>query len=90
MTVTIAGRRWKLRFVEKMRDYGRCDDPSRPHKEIRIRAGQSDFELCDTSVHEILHAAAYELLSEEWVAQTATDITKVLWRLGYRRQTPQA
>ena len=33
------------------------------------------------------HAAMSELASEEWVNATATDIARVLWRLGYRKQS---
>ncbi len=37
----------------------------------------------DTEIHEFLHAA-YPDLNEEAVCETATDLAKILWMLGYR------
>lgn len=38
----------------------------------------------DTNIHEMLHACA-PFSNEEWVLQTARDIAKALWELGYRK-----
>jgi hypothetical protein len=35
-------------------------------------------------LHEILHPADYDK-TEEWVDELATDMAKILWKLGYRR-----
>lgn len=37
----------------------------------------------DTIIHEALHCIRPEL-DEQAVADTATDIARLLWRLGYR------
>jgi len=48
------------------------------HKKTRGRK-----EL-DTLIHEMLHACG-QWADESWVAQTAEDISKALWQLGYRK-----
>lgn len=65
--------------------YGECDDPKTPGKQIRVRADLTDKLELDTLIHEMLHASAWEVLSEEFVTQTAHDVARVLWRLGYRK-----
>jgi hypothetical protein len=38
----------------------------------------------DSLIHEILHAALWDL-DEEAVTETANAISAALWRVGYRR-----
>lgn len=88
MRITILGKRWRLRWVtrrEMPASYGECDHPSMPGKEIRIRKGQSPFDELDTIIHELMHAAD-DSKHEDWVAQVATDVARVLHKLGYRRE----
>lgn len=82
--LTFNGKRWKLVSKERMRDFGQCDDPNKRGKEIRIRAGQAEFELLGTYLHEFTHASFWNL-AEEAVAQFEKDVATALWRLGYRR-----
>ena len=39
----------------------------------------------ETAIHEALHACNWSA-SEEKVTQTARDISRLLWRIGFRRQ----
>jgi hypothetical protein len=39
----------------------------------------------DTTIHEMLHACA-PFGDEVWVNNSASDIAKALWDLGYRKQ----
>lgn len=40
----------------------------------------------ETEIHEGLHASFGQTISEESVTQTAHDLAKILWALGYRIQ----
>lgn len=87
--LTFHGKRWKLVFKDRMKDYGQADEPTKIGKEIRLRAKQTDFDLLDSVIHEALHCCGFDILDEEWVARSATDISKALWKLGYRRVGPK-
>jgi len=85
--IKILGKIWKFRRVPPIRDgkdWGACDPPFKLGKSIRIaRSAKGEIEL-DTLLHEMLHAADWTK-DEEWVAEAARDIARVLCRLGYRR-----
>lgn len=87
--VSIAGRRWRVKLVparEMSRDaLGDCDHPPGRHPTIRIRRNLPQRDLLDTAVHEVLHASL-PALSEEAVTETAHDIARVLFSLGWRRK----
>lgn len=86
MHIRIRGKQWELVF-EKLADgyFGFCDHPERLGKKIRIRPDQGELEMLDTLLHEMGHAAYWDM-KEEAIDEAATDIAKALWRLGYRRQ----
>ena len=86
MHVTILGKRYEVRFVPYLgkNTLGNCEDPNEPGRVIRIRKGLSEKQTLDTTIHEILHASDWTK-SEEWIEAVATDLTKILWRLGYRK-----
>ena len=94
MFVTFRGKRWEVQWVSPptLKSHpsgvladGTCDSPVVKNKKILFRDNfnRSRREL-DTFIHEALHACAWDL-NEDAVSQTATDIAKFLWRLGYRR-----
>lgn len=84
MMVTVRGRRWRLKRCRLPKgDLGHCDDPLSMDKEIRVCHTLSGREEMETIVHELFHAAHWDL-SEEAVDEAAHDITETLWRLGYR------
>ena len=66
---------------------GDCDPPEATNPTIRICATLQGEELLDTLIHECLHASAFQILDEEYVLATATDIARELWALGWRRVT---
>lgn len=88
MRITILGKRWRLRWVnakEMPESDGECDDASYVGKEIRIADWISGERLLDVLIHEMLHAA--DLTKDEsWVEGVATDVARVLHKLGYRRE----
>jgi hypothetical protein len=80
--IKVRGQRWRLRFVTNLGDNrGICDKPARV---IRILSGQDGQMEMDTIIHEILHAALWDL-DEEAVGTTANAIAEALWRVGYQR-----
>lgn len=91
MRITLNGKRWTLKFVPylgrgrktKYVRLGDCDHPETPSKTIRIRSDLRGEELADTLLHELIHALDPSK-DEEWVERAATDIARVLWRLGFR------
>lgn len=83
--LTIAGKRWTVKFVRKiMRDGVECDGLCDYAKnEIRIRSGLRGQELADTLAHEVMHGAGWHL-HEDFVEQTASDIAAALYHTGIR------
>lgn len=65
-------------------DKGSCDAPSLPNKTIRVRPSLKGRVELDTHIHEMLHACLWDL-DEEAVCESAEDIARALWRLGYRK-----
>lgn len=85
MHVTIRGKRWEFLRKRLNGDYcGWCDAPDAPRKKIIVDDRLKGFDELDTILHEIGHAADFDKC-EDYVEQVATDMARVLWRLGYRR-----
>ncbi len=83
MKHTFRGRVFKIkrgRTPKKCVGYTNYSD-----REIRFKRKQHGRKKFDTYIHEALHACFWEL--NEWsVAEAAKDISKFLWRLGYREK----
>jgi hypothetical protein len=85
INVTVLGKRWRFKFTRLAKGTdGECDDPTTPGKEIRIHKALDEKTTLETVVHEVLHAADWHK-KEEWVTEVGRDLSRVLWRLGYRR-----
>jgi hypothetical protein len=78
----IDGSKWLWRYSSlKGKADGWTDFEQRKvliHSQLR---GRKRLEI---ELHEGLHAALGPTISEESVTQTARDLAKVLWLLGYR------
>lgn len=80
--VRIRNQRWRIRFVPNLGDCeGVCDKPART---IRIALGYPDEQTMDSVIHEVLHAALWDL-DEEAVEETANAVSSALAKLGWRR-----
>ncbi len=84
MRVRIRGKHWDFRFVSRLSTKADCDHPETNGKKIRVRKGLEPQMELDSTIHELLHAGHWDL-AEEAVNEMATDIAKVLWDLGYRK-----
>jgi len=83
-TVTISGKRWKLKRCRlDQHTGGVCDHPDTPHKQILISHNERSESLCRVLIHEILHAADWNR-AEESVDQLSADIARIQWQLGLR------
>jgi hypothetical protein len=83
VTHTFIGRRFRIldQSLLKGDDLGECDWEKRTMN-VPIE-GDTIGEL-DVLIHEALHAA-YPSLDEYYVNRGATDIARLLWRLGWRK-----
>ena len=83
MRVELRGRRWNLECIEYLQDgsCGSIDPIDAPQKRILIALNQTPIDLLDTVIHECLHAV-YPDMCEDAITEGATDIAKVLNRLG--------
>lgn len=88
----VLGKRWN--FVRRSLGYdtnghhidGMCDPPDKPNKCVTVGTRVAGQEEMETTIHETLHAAAWHVLDEGFVEQTAKDLTRLLWvKLGYRK-----
>lgn len=84
-SVTFFRKRWQLVFEKMPKDDGRCDSPDTPNKKIRINPNvkRNDIHYLDVVLHELLHAAHWNL-SEEAVEEYATNAAQLLYKLGFR------
>lgn len=74
----IAGKWWRVEYGSRgMINYGTACDVTR---RIMLRPGQSDDDLLDTLVHEILHAQDWDL-DEGAVTRRATEVARAVRRV---------
>jgi hypothetical protein len=60
-------------------------DPGRAAgRVLRVATWQTEEQRLDTTLHEAIHACRPEL-DEKCVTDLANDLSRLLWRLGYRR-----
>lgn len=86
MHVLLRGKRWRLLFASLKREQciGRCDSPTKRGKRIRVCTTIDEPQTLEVLTHEMLHACFWDM-DEEAINESARDIAKVLWDLGYRR-----
>jgi len=84
----LRGKLWRLLITKDTLGTakGSCEAPTLPNKAIRIRPSLKGRQELDTYIHEMLHACLWDL-DEEAITDSATDIARALWRLGYRKTT---
>lgn len=83
MRVKINGRLWDLVFTNLQTIDGDCAAPTDKGKRIRVASTLRGERRLDVLLHEMLHAGAWNL-DESTVSTIASDMSRVLWRLGYR------
>ena len=88
--ITIANKRWTLvsantREIVQLRGvHGFTTDPAARGRCIVLRGSLRGKPLLETVIHEALHASAWPI-DEQTVTRYAEDVTRILWRLGFRQ-----
>jgi hypothetical protein len=76
----IRGKYWNIRRVSNLGNArGSCDPPTKPNKEIKLLSSLRGQELLEVMLHEILHAALWDL-DEEAIEETAEDAARAIWK----------
>lgn len=80
---TIDGKKWLWRYSPlKGQAVGWTEWDKR---KVLIHSGlRRSRTRLETELHEGLHACLGQAISEETITQTAHDLSKILWSLGYR------
>ena len=82
---TFRGRRYTFGSIRRRGELGGCEGPFVREKRMDIPLeGDSLLDL-STVIHEGVHACLWDL-DEEAVTESANDIARLLWRLGWRKQ----
>jgi len=87
ITHNVRGKNYKIEFKspKNKRDLGECDNEN---KIILIRPSLKDRIRLEVTLHEVLHACCPDL-NEDAIDETAMSLSKLLWRLGYRRDNDE-
>ena len=85
--VIVNGKQWIMSFSRDLPEGedGSCDHPSVKGKKIKVRKSLPQHLELEVIIHELLHAASFEVLAEEFVDETSESIGQILWRLGWRK-----
>ena len=79
------GREYTVRYTTMRKNRGSCDHPGKKSPEILIDKRLKGVEELEVSIHEMLHALAFKMFDEEWVFDSAIDLAKALYELGWRK-----
>ena len=83
-THTFNGVNYDMHFGAR---YGDCDPPNKQKPNwVNCVDDPDSRKFMEISIHESLHAENWKA-SEEMVTQTAYDIARLLWRMGFRLNT---
>ena len=86
----LLGVRWLLRFTRlrgEAAGWAYLPDAKNPQmpRKILIDERLKRRARLETILHELLHVA-FPTVSEEHITESARDIAKVIWSLGYRER----
>ena len=85
MRIKLRGKHWDFRF-ERIRDMrGYCEPPTKASKKIVVEQRLGGYEQLEVIIHEALHACHWDHC-EEAIEETAADVARLLWNLGYRKE----
>lgn len=83
----IRGARWTIKFVapsDMGTDWGRCWEKPSNVRLIEIRRSLRERDMCNTIIHECLHACVGDL-KESTVDEAACVAARALYAAGFRR-----
>ena len=90
MQITLRGKRYTVEFPARVPGgvHGLCDSPKLKGRKILIKRSLIGQRRLEVIIHEALHACMWDI-DEEAVDETAHDIARLLWRVGYRSSDGQ-
>jgi hypothetical protein len=85
--VKLRGKKYKIQKTGKVGSdlWGYCTDPKFTNRLIKIHKMLENDEELEILIHEMLHACFWDL-DEEVVSEVGRDLSKALWKMGYRKQ----
>ena len=89
---TFNNRRWRIKFVNRLakNTFGDCQDSKKAiERIIRVKRKQKEEDILDTLLHEMLHAI-FPQLTEDIIYDAANDLSRTLFKLGYRRENDKS
>lgn len=88
MRVKILSKCWTFMRVSglhcKEGAYGQIEHPDKKGKTLKVDSSLTDRHELEIIIHEFLHGADWSK-DEEWIEETSEDLSRFLWRLGYRK-----
>jgi hypothetical protein len=88
MRVKILSKCWTFMRVKELHQkggaYGQIEHPSKKGKTLKVDDSLTDRHELEIIIHEFLHGADWSK-DEEWIEETSEDLSRFLWRLGYRK-----
>lgn len=84
--IKIRGKRYRFERTGHVGSdcWGYCTDPSTPNRVIKVHSHLKDDQELEFIIHEMIHACFWDL-DEDVVREVGRDLSKALWRMGYRR-----
>ncbi len=84
---TFNGRKYRIVWKKPYKAQGLCDAPNVPDKVMQINPNNTPEEVCNTVIHEALHAELWDL-DEAAVDRIAYSISELLDKCGLIAKTP--
>ena len=82
-SATFAGKKFKVSLEDRLDGYADAPENADVSRELWINPDLVGERRLDVCIHEALHAC-HPYMGEEDVAETARDIARFLYRMGYR------
>ena len=88
MRVKILSKCWTFIRVKDLYTeggaYGQIEHPGKKGKTLKVDDSLTNRHELEIIIHEFLHGADWSK-DEEWIVETSEDLSRFLWRLGYRK-----
>lgn len=85
--VKLRGKSYRIEKTGKVGSklWGYCTDPKFTNRLIKIHKTLENDDELEILIHEMLHACFWDL-DEEVISEVGKDLSKALWKMGYRKK----
>jgi hypothetical protein len=86
--LNIRGKRYRFQRTGIVGNdcWGYCTDPSEGNRLIKVHNQLKNEKELEFIIHEMVHACFWDL-DEAVVKEVGKDLSKALWKMGYRKQS---